>query len=140
MNHISEDAILEYALEVCDETARAAVSDHLAQCSACRERLAATMADLEIIRGLRPRRAPVKLPRRFARRRIFYRTARAAALIVLGIGIGYMGSSRVHQGAACVSPAYIATAPPADPIRAFAASDATEVPDYYYQTIPRQRR
>jgi hypothetical protein len=64
---------------------------------------------------------------------------RAAALIVLGILIGFGASAWDKPEQVCVFPAYLAPSPPPPSERGYAVSDATEIPAGYYERILKER-
>jgi len=133
MNHIDEERLLEYALEVCsDESDHTDIERHLGDCSQCRDRLKVIKEDIEIIGGVRPSQAVLSLPGTKARNSMVYPLLRAAALIIFGIFVGFGAASWINQKPAFVSPAYVTLTPPDLTLEASAVSDATEIPQSYY--------
>lgn len=134
--HIDDDKLLRYVLEVCSSDAeRQDISEHLSACAECRRRLEGVRRDVGVIAGVRPRPAPLAMPRRESRSGVLYRSLRIAAVFALGIVVGYGASSVVREEPVYISPAYVP--PPASPdsIYGFAVADATEVPARYYEYV-----
>ncbi|MCX5800135.1 MAG: hypothetical protein NTX17_01925 [Candidatus Eisenbacteria bacterium] len=139
MTHNSEDQLLGYALEViAGDEERAGIAAHLAVCSECSTRLEALRKDIEIIGGARPRQRDLRIPSPRPREAVTYSILRTAALIVLGILVGFGASKRVHREPEFLSSSYITLSPPTDSIRTYTVSDATEIPAHYYEQLLEQ--
>jgi anti-sigma factor RsiW len=136
MNHIGEDELLKYVLEIsAGEAEGAGIEAHLKACSACRTRLESLRKDLKIISGIRPQGQTLSMRSPHRRHIALYSLLRAAALIILGIALGVSGSKLIQREPVCVSPAYLVLSPPADSIAGYAASDATQTGVRYYDRI-----
>ena len=134
MTHIAEDNLLRYALDACDSDRESAeVAAHLEDCAECRARLATLNNDIAVIGGVRPNRRALTLPNRRSISRVMPALLRAAALVVLGVVIGYSASHTLRQEPALVAPAYMTVSPPTDPPGRYAVSDATGIPTGYYE-------
>lgn len=136
MNHLSEDDLLRHALEAYereDESQIALV--HLETCAECRARLADIERDIGVVAGVRPQRRVLQLPSPRPSRMSVYSFLRAAALVILGVALGYGLSNRNRPESVQVTSAYVSLSPPADSLRRYVASDATEVPARYYEVL-----
>jgi hypothetical protein len=124
---------MEFALDVisCDAD-RADIRRHLDACPECRARLQKLLGDIDVIGGIRPRTALLSRPGRVSQHRLVYPILRAAALIIIGIAVGFGMSNLADRQPACISAAYVALSPPADSIRGYAVSDATGIPASLY--------
>jgi len=139
MTHKSEDELLKYSLElVANDEERAAIAVHLATCSECQMSLDRLLRDLEIIGSARSHQQALLMPHPRRRSIAAQGLLRTAALVVLGVLVGFGASMRVHREPALISSSYIAPAPPVDSVTAPAASDATDVPAHYYEQILEQ--
>ncbi len=89
-SHYEEDILLGHLLETLDPEQDTAVEQHLKHCSQCSASLAAIEADLVALKGLNiPVYAPsIPYPGRVSGE--LKMLLRAAALIVLGFGLGTM--------------------------------------------------
>jgi len=136
MSHLSEDDLLRHALDAYEtESERQTTMAHLETCDACRARLADTETDIGVIAGVRPQRRVLQLPAPRPSRINVYSLLRAAALVILGIALGYGISNRTRPESVQITPAYVSLEPPADSLRRYAASDATEIPAGYYERL-----
>jgi anti-sigma factor RsiW len=161
MTHNSEDELLGYALEaIASDEERASIAAHLAVCSECRMRLKNLRKDIEIIGGVGPRqrvlRIPSPRPRALGipglrphirwtptprpREAVTHTILRTAALIVLGILVGFGASRGVHREPEFVSSAYVTLSPPTDSLTGYTVSDATDIPVHYYERLLEQRK
>lgn len=139
MNHIDENKLLEYALELSPtESGRADIAEHLAECQDCAAKLERIRQDIGIIGSIQPREPDVRMPRHRSRRTFVYATLRAAALITIGIITGLGMSSWIHVEHICVSPAYVTLSPPEASAGGYSASDATGLSDSYYEKLLRE--
>jgi len=139
MIHPSEDDLLRHALDAHEtEDDHARIERHVDDCPECRARIDAVNADIGVIASVRPQRRVLQLPVTRRPRVNVYAILRAAALVILGISLGYGWSNRNRPEAVEVTSAYVTLAPPADSLRRYAVSDATEVPSHYYQSLMNQ--
>jgi hypothetical protein len=136
MNHLSEDDLLRHALEAYEsDDERQRTTAHLETCDDCRVRLAAVEDDVGVIAGVRPQRRVLQLPAPRHPGLNVYSLLRAAALVILGVALGYGLSNRTPTETIQITSAYVTLSPPADSLRRYAASDATEVPVHYYESL-----
>ncbi len=136
--HISEDKLLEYALEITEnDNERAKIEGHLEICQSCRSRLKELQNDIDIISSIRPHR-PVAATSKDSRwHNVVFSLLRAAALIVIGLAMGYGTSVWLEDEPARVASQYVTLSSPADSISRYAASDATDISWDYYRHILR---
>jgi len=127
MKHISEDKLLEFALETCEVSERPAIEEHLNKCAECREMLDRIRGDIELIGGIKPKTGFVSQPIP-VRRSILPGILRMAAVITIGFVLGYGSSSLTKSDPVCVSPSYERLSPPADSVAGYAIPDATDIP------------
>ena len=128
MNHINEDKLLEYALElITDKAERNTIGTHLQQCSTCHSAFTNIQNDIRVISSVRPRSAAMANPNKRENRNILWPLLRAAALIAFGISVGYGASTWTHKEPSCISPAYMTFDTPENATTGLAVSDATEV-------------
>ncbi len=127
MTHLSEDELLQLALDLEDDPARRAeVEAHITSCQSCSERLERIRGDLAIISGIKPMKQPQLLPGRHHPHstRLYFGVA---ALIVLSFAAGFYASELVERKPASVVPSALVPTSP-DPSHATQArSDATQV-------------
>jgi len=148
MTHKNEDELLAFALEVVPtEKERAGIAKHLETCSECRAHLESIRKDIGVIAGVRPSTAVLpalegrpsvsaaRTGEGRAHRLPGYALLRAAALVAVGIVVGFGAGSRVSREPVFVSSAYVETSPTTAPSEGTAVSDATGVPDAYYEQI-----
>ena len=136
MNHISEDKLLELALEIIENDAeRKAIEKHMQNCSQCSRRLEIIRGDIDTIAGVKGPIIP--LPAQFPRQRwhIGYTILRIAALLVFGFAAGYAISNLAHREPANVVPSYLNLSPPADSLIGSGVCDATEISPQYYDYV-----
>jgi hypothetical protein len=128
MNHINEDTLLKYVLEIIDdEHEYSDIKYHLTTCAECRTRLEKIQSDLDIIGDIKPAGSDIDLPVRQKRQNIFYPILRAAALIIFGIVIGYGAANLRKPDNVSVTPSYAILSPAPDSLVGVAVSDATEI-------------
>jgi len=108
--HVTEDDLLKFALETCDDAEVQAISEHLASCDACRERLAYLCGDIAAIAGVRPEVKSIPLPFRSQRPSAWKTVARMAAILLLGFVSGLAVSRWVCRCPVTVVPQYSAIA------------------------------
>lgn len=136
MSHFNDDELLEYALETgADQAGRAEIAKHVAACPRCHARLEELRKDIGIIGGVRPLPPVLRIPRMPSRSNLTYRLLKAAALVILGIALGFGGSRLIDRQPAVVTPAYTALSPPPDSVSSYAVADATGLPANYYSLI-----
>jgi hypothetical protein len=135
MTHLSEDELLRHALDAhASATERSSALSHLEQCAECRARLSAIDDDVSVIAGVSPRRSVVRVTIPRPVRLTWSSLLQAAALVILGIAIGYSVSATRATPPAPVAPAYVSLNPIPDSLRGIAASDATATPEVYLPT------
>ncbi len=128
MNHLNEDLLLKYALELVEgKKEQGDIESHLSACSECRALLRELHSDMDVIGSVRSHRARLDLPVRKSGRNIRYSIIRAAAFIILGIAIGYGGANLEFREKVSVTPSYVTPAPAPDSLIGLAVSDATEI-------------
>lgn len=157
MTHVSEDQLLEYALEVTvTDEERASIATHIQSCPECKARLETIRADMEVLGSVRPGFRPsLGLPsprkeragqaRLWARHPLLqrgtaYAVLRATAFIVVGFVAGLGASSIAPREPLIVSSAYIEVSPPGETAASCAVSDATGVSEEYYEQVLGERR
>jgi anti-sigma factor RsiW len=148
MTHKNEDELLAFALDVvAAEKERAGIAAHLECCPECLARMESIRADIGTIAGVRPcssaaaalekrphasaARASARGPHQFPG----YALLRAAALVAVGVIVGFGAGSRAHREPVFVSPAYVEASAPAASTEASAVSDATDIPAEYYEQL-----
>jgi predicted anti-sigma-YlaC factor YlaD len=128
MNHLNEDTLLQWALELLDDEQRRAAEDHIAQCGQCREQWNRVCSDLQAISGLQPAVA-LSVPVKSRSVRWFQSPLlRAAALILLGVSAAWITAREVLPRHIRVVAAPRECRVPADSLSRLAAPDATEIP------------
>ncbi len=134
--HISEDKLLEYVLEITEnDKEQSAIEEHLEACQSCHSRLKELRSDIDVISSVRPHRPVGVTPVGSRRHNAVYPLLRAAALIVIGLGIGYGASVWQKDEPARVVSQYMRLSVPADSVSRYAPSDATDASaDYYRRT------
>ena len=138
MNHIDDDKLLEYALELCSsDSERADIATHLAECQDCAAKYEKVRSDVGIIGSIRPSETYIGMPRHRSRQTFVYATLRAAALITVGLIAGIGISSRSTVKHICVSPSYVIVSPPESSAGGCSASDATGISNFYYEKLLR---
>jgi len=136
MKHRNEDELLAFALDVvASEEGRVGIAEHLEACPECRARLENIKADIGTIAAVRPTCSVSQVPRSLPRSYSTYSILRAAALVAVGVVVGFGAASRFNREPVFVSTAYVETSSREAPAGASAASDATAVPDAYYDEI-----
>ncbi len=140
MTHINEDSLLKYALEVLEsELESARITEHLSICAECKNRFNSIKKDIGIIGSAKPPREIRRLPNPRQRRSLPISLIRIAAIFVMGIFIGLAASKFGYREPANVSGSYILLSPPAQSLESSVASDATEIPTSYYDSILKNR-
>jgi len=122
MNHLSEDDLLAYALETCENPDR--IEGHLHSCTGCNARLDSIRADIEIIAGVRPRTSRPHAPVVSLPASRLMKIVHIAAVIVLSFAAGFATSRFWQHEPAHVTPATTDWVTPASATDA-AACDAT---------------
>lgn len=136
MSHIDENKLLAYVLEILDcDSERDEIAAHLAGCAECRAQLETMRGDVETISSVRPHGRVLRIPNPRARGWGMYAILRAAAMIVLGVFLGFGASSVMHHRPREVVPPYAVLSPPRDCSSGCAVTDVTEVPPRYYQDL-----
>jgi hypothetical protein len=136
MNHISEDKLLELALEIIEDDAeRDAIEKHLQNCSQCSQRLETIRSDIGTIAGVKGPIIPLPAQIYKRKRHISYTILRVAALLVFGFAVGYTISNIGHHEQVNVVPSYLNLSPPPDSLIGSGVCDATEISPQYYDYI-----
>jgi len=136
MNHISEDTLLEYALEIIDNDKELdEIELHLKECAECRKQFEVIHNEINIIGNVRGRGQFLSIPEVNRKHRLAYTLFKAAALIVFGFSLGYGTSNWTHRETISILPTYLKPSPPADSLIGFAASDATHIDEEYHNLI-----
>jgi len=127
MTHLSEDELLQHALDLNDDPVRHAESEaHIASCQVCAEQLDRTRKDLAIIAGI----GPMKRPQLLSGRHPAHSTRLSigvAALVVLSFAAGFLASELVERKPASVVPSTMVPTSPDLSHATQARSDATQV-------------
>ncbi len=121
--HVTEDDLLKFALETCDDAEAQAIGEHVAACDECRERLALLRRDIAIIAGVQPEAERIPLPFRSYRPSVWRAAMRMAAVLLVGFVGGLAVSRWVCRCPVTVVPQYGASA-----ARAIAASPQAVTP------------
>jgi len=128
MNHIDDDTILKYALEIIEDIKeKNSIEEHLVSCPECRQKLIEIRKDMDIIRGIQSLTSELKMPVPKKRGNILLSTMRVASLIILGIAIGFSSAKLSDNEQVSVRSSYNVISPLADSLIGFAPSDATEI-------------
>jgi len=128
MNHISEDKLLEYSLELIeDKQALDDIEKHIHGCSKCRERLSKIREDVDVIGGVRVESE--SMPSFITRRgnRNSFVLFKVAAILIVGFLLGYSTSNWLSKESTSIVASQLRTSPPPDSIIGIAASDGTEI-------------
>jgi len=104
--HVTEDDLLKFALETCNDAEAQAISEHLAACDVCRERLARMRDDIATIAGVRPEVERIALPFHSQRPKVWRAVVRMAAVLLIGFVSGLAASRWVCRCPATVVPQY----------------------------------
>ncbi|MFH1374177.1 MAG: hypothetical protein ABII79_10305 [bacterium] len=132
--HISEDKLIEYALEIVDvDNERAEIEEHLETCQLCRSRLREVRSDIDTISSIRLDRPVAATPSSTTWHDAVYPLLRVAALIVIGLVAGFGTSLWFEDKPARVVSQYVTLSSPADSVSRYAASDATDISSDYYR-------
>lgn len=127
MIHLSEDELLQHALDFEDDPAKRAEADaHITSCQSCSAQLEQVHRDLAIISGIKPRKQPQLLPGRHQPHstRLYFGVA---ALVVLSFAAGFYASELVERKPASVVPSTLVPASPDLSHATQSQSDATQV-------------
>ncbi|MBU0509687.1 zf-HC2 domain-containing protein [bacterium] len=127
MNHLSEDKLLEYVLELLDGNDERDVRLHLEKCEECRHRYEKVQREVSMFGGVEATGTIPAFPLRRARSPVLHVALRAAALLLIGFLAGYGTSNWTCPTPVNVIPAYTELSPPADSLARFAVTDATGV-------------
>jgi anti-sigma factor RsiW len=111
MNHIDEDLLMKYALQLLGKQDEAALQEHISECSDCRARLELIRREIELIGSLEPRveKPPIPLPKTRGFRIPVW--LRAAALLFAGFMIGYGASLFSEDQVVFVVPHRVSASP-----------------------------
>ena len=132
MIHIDEDTLLKYALETLDDAdEKSKIAAHLVSCQECLAQLEEIYGDLDTIASLRPTAITSRTQESSWTQQWVGSLLRIAALLVVGIALGFGGSFILTKEPHGVSPCYATLSPPADSISLYAVPDATEISSGY---------
>jgi len=154
MTHFTEDEFLGYALRTLSEEELCSIASHLEACSQCRLLFEKMEDEIEVLAGVKPdvSSLPPPLPRPSRRldghgpslsslRQAFSHSAlRIAALIALGILVGFGVSKKMSREPEFFSPAYVTLSPPSDSLVPYTVSDGTSVSPVYYEQLREDRK
>ena len=134
MNHITEDNLLAYALETDNGDDHRDIENHLQSCPQCRKRLAKVRSDIDKIAGIGtpPLDKPAVIPP--GRQSDLRPLLRAAAVLVIGMAIGYSAALWTQSEPVTVRPQYMSPAAAHDSIAQYAISDVTGLAQRHYQS------
>jgi len=133
IKHIDEDRLLEYALDIIEEQIEISeIEDHLRECRDCRERFEKIKNDMEVIGGLEIRRGSTRSTGSGGSRKLILAVLKAAALLIIGIGIGWSFSGGESRETVYITPCYVSLNPP-DNMNGIAVSDALDMGGQYYR-------
>lgn len=137
MKHYTEDELLQYALELIEDEAEiTAITSHLSDCPECSRQLEKIKEDIGIISDVKPFRKDIPFNHQKRTLSIISRIMRYAAVLIIGVVIGYEISGYFNSEPAQVSPSYLTVSSPSPDESSFAVSDATAIPlDYYDQNL-----
>jgi len=136
MSHVDEDRLLAYLLEVLErDSEREEIAEHLAGCAECRALLEHVQGDVELIGSVRPYGQVLRIRDHRIRGWRMYAALRAAAMVALGVFIGFGASSLLHHRPTEVVPPYAVLSPPTDCSSGCAVTDVSEVPPQYYKHL-----
>ncbi len=128
MTHYDEDQLLTFELGTLPEDRIAAeINAHLADCDLCRSRLEAIRKSIGVIASIRLKTTAGKNRRAGKVSRTMMLTLRAAALLLIGLIIGYAAANSAHRPRACVSGMYLNNHALADSLAGRAVADAVAV-------------
>jgi hypothetical protein len=136
MNHIDEDRLLKYALEIIDNSDQLTeIESHLKECAACSRRLKAIQEEIAVMSGVQIRAGTLPIPEVKQKHRFAYTLFKAAAILIFGFVLGYGTSSWTQREETKVLPSCLQPSPPADSLIGYAATDATLIDREYSKTV-----
>jgi len=97
MDHINEDQILKFVLELLEDEENTIVNEHISNCLECREEYKKILSDIDELKSLRPE-IPVpafNLPAK--KNRKFMKIVRVAAVLLIGFSLGYVTSANTKS-------------------------------------------
>ncbi len=137
MNHITEDNLLAYVLETkTDETNQSDIEEHLQSCENCRNRLAKIRADIDVITGIGTHTTATNASAPSNRVPVLGSLLRAAAVLIIGIGIGYGAALWTQPEQVTITAQYLSPSPAHDSTFRYAVSDVTGLAQKYYKSQP----
>jgi hypothetical protein len=110
--HVTEDDLLKFALETCDDAEARAIREHLASCDTCRESLESLRSDIATIAGVRPEVERISLPARPRHPSSWRAVVRMAAVLLIGFVGGLAVSHWACRCPVTVVPPYSAIVAP----------------------------
>ena len=127
--HIDEDKLLKYALKIVeDDEERIEIERHLEACQSCRSTLKKALSDIDIISNIQLDRPVAATSTAQRKRSVLYPLFRAAALIIIGMAMGFGASSAwLIDKPTRVVPQYITLSSPADSISRYPVPDAINI-------------
>lgn len=127
MNHLPDDDLLKYALELLDENEARGIDVHLKECGECRARLERLRTETELLGSIQATAEEPVFSRPKAKSRVLYVALRAAALLLIGFLAGFGTSNLTCPPPVNVMGAYGELSPPADSLTRYVVCDATEI-------------
>ena len=106
MNHIDNDRLLEWQLQLLDPLEAKEIESHLSECGDCRNRFEQLTGDIEQLSSVKLKVHTPSLP---MPKPVWYHRAkmwRAAAILIIGFAGGYATSYSIHPSVIEVSPMY----------------------------------
>jgi|GEM_PF-6241713 len=128
MTHYDEDQLLAFGLGTLpDDRIAVEINDHLTGCDLCRSKLNAIHKSIGIISSIKPIMTSINNHRVGKMRGKVMPTLKAAALLLIGLIIGYAAANSTHRPGICVSGMYMSRQAPADSLAGCAIADAVAV-------------
>ena len=124
--HISQDTLLKLALETLEPPAELRVRSHLDGCSRCRNILEGIEASLGTIAGVKPV-LPMDPPLLPFARPVSSFWLRAAAILVVGFGLGFLASESRRTPPVAVVQQQLVPRSPDVPRAAFISCDEVDL-------------
>jgi len=96
MKHIDDDTLYKYTLELFDKTDSKRVCEHLRKCEICKNKLQKIEDEIELISSYNPN-VELKMPSLPAKNSIGLVWLKRAAVLIVGIFIGYSSSNLLQK-------------------------------------------
>ena len=127
MNHIDNDTLLKFVLELLDDQENKRIQEHLSQCERCRATLENTQRQIDIIGSIDPEIDALHYPLPRAQHISFLPVLKAAALVLIGFVVG-VGTANLHQPEQVnVVPQHIELSSPQSPAAAFTSCESLDI-------------